>query len=71
MYRYCPQQQQLLKAVQVHLIRVAELNCAATDALANRDEHLLRELDRRLEKAVGENELVFGALNQHREEHGC
>jgi hypothetical protein len=29
------------------------------------------QLDRELELAIGEKERLFGALRQHREEHGC
>jgi len=31
----------------------------------------LLELDRELEKAVGEKERGFGALTEHTKEHGC
>ena len=68
---YCPQQQQLLKTVQEHLIRIARLRCAATDALANKNVNLLRQLDRRVERAWDENKRGVVALCQHREEHGC
>jgi len=69
--RFCPQQQLLLKSVQKHLIRIATLSSAATDALINRNESLLRRLDRQVEDEVGEKDLACGALRQHREEHGC
>ena len=67
----CPQQHQLLKAVQQHLIRSAALTCAATEALAQQNQHLLRQLDRQVDREAGENERALGALRQHREEHGC
>jgi hypothetical protein len=67
----CAEQQQLLKTAQEHLIRIAQLRCAATDALANKNVNLLRQLDRKVERAWDENKRVVGALCQHREEHGC
>jgi hypothetical protein len=68
---HCPQQQQLLNTVQEHLIRIAQLNCALTDALADSNVNLLRRLNMQVEKAWDENKRVFLALCQHREEHGC
>jgi hypothetical protein len=67
----CEQQQKLIDLVLDHLMRIAELSRATADALANRNENLARELDKRVENEIGSKERAFGALRQHREEHGC
>jgi hypothetical protein len=61
----------LTEKVQQHLIRIAELSRAAADAVASRNENLLRELDSLVEHELGAKERALGALRQHREEHGC
>jgi hypothetical protein len=42
--RSCPEQQRLMEKVQQHLTRIAELSHAAADAVANRNENLVRDL---------------------------
>ena len=68
---FCPEQQRLMEKVQQHLIRMAELSRAAADATANRNENLVRELDKQVENELGAEERALGALQQHRGEHGC
>jgi len=67
----CPQQQRLIDEVQRHLLRIAELSRATAEAVAHRNENLVRELDKQVELAMGEKERALGALRQHRDDHGC
>jgi hypothetical protein len=68
---FCPEQVRLMVKVQQHLMRIAELSHAAADAAANRNENLVREIDKQIENELGANERALGALHQHRKEHGC
>ncbi len=67
----CLRQQELIKHVQEHLLRIAELSRATADALANGHEALVPELDSQTEQEVGAKERAMGALREHRREHGC
>ena len=67
----CLEQQRLMEIVQQHLIRIADLSRATADAVGHRNENLVRELDRQIEREIGAKERALGALRQHREEHGC
>ena len=67
----CLEQQRLIERVQAHLIRIAELSRATSDALANRNENMARAFDKEVETELGANERALGALRQHRKEHGC
>jgi hypothetical protein len=50
------------------LIRVIE---AQRVALTDRNDKKVLALDKRLEIAFGAKERAFGALAQHKKEHGC
>ncbi len=67
----CLEQQRLIHVVQDHLMRISELTRATSDAVADGNEHLAQELDRACEGEIGAKERAFGALKQHRAEHGC
>jgi hypothetical protein len=67
----CPDQEKLMAVVQQHLLRIAELSHAISEALANRAENFAAELDKQLDLELGEKERAMGALHQHRQEHGC
>jgi hypothetical protein len=67
----CRQQQELIDKVQEHLIRIADLSRATAEAVAHRNEHMTRELDREVEEEIGKKERALGALRQHRADHGC
>lgn len=67
----CVEQQRLIEVVQQHLIRIAELSRATADAMASRNDDLIAELDRQVEREIGEKERALGALRQHRKDHGC
>jgi hypothetical protein len=69
--RFCPEGQRLMERVQRHLISIAELSHAAAEAVAARNDNLVREIDDQVEHELGAKERALGALRQHREEHGC
>ena len=41
------------------------------DAMTSGDDERLIKADKQLEAAFGEKERTFGALLDHRDEHGC
>jgi hypothetical protein len=43
----------------------------ARDALKRDDKQLLKMCDRSMEVALGKKERAFGALAEHKREHGC
>jgi hypothetical protein len=67
----CQKQQELSDHVQQILIHIADLSRATADAVKDRNENLVRELDKLLETKIGAKERALGALGQHRQEHGC
>ena len=67
----CVTQIKLSEIVQAHLMQIASLSRATADALANQNENLAHDLDREVEREIGEKERAMGALRQHRVEHGC
>ena len=67
----CLRQQDLIGAVQQHLLRLAELARADADAVKIADLELALKIDKQIEEELGSKERAMGALKQHREEHGC
>jgi hypothetical protein len=67
----CRRRQELIDEVIRHLERLAELAHAESEALAGQHQNLWKEIDRQIENEVGAKERAIGALNQHRDEHGC
>lgn len=67
----CERQSQLRAEVNAILERIDHVNKEQMEALHARDDERLLELDKQLELVFGEKERAFGALFQHREEHGC
>ena len=67
----CPVRNQLTTRADQVLKTIATLLQAQIDALAVNDQDTLLKLDKELELAFGEKERAFGALRQHKSEHGC
>jgi hypothetical protein len=67
----CKRQEELAAEVQRHLQRLIELARAEKEAIALRAENMIMELDKQIEQTIGEKERSMGALNSHRQEHGC
>lgn len=68
---FCHKRVELEEVVQERLLYIASLAREQAEVIktGNRDEILA--VDRRIEKAIGSKERALGALNQHRDEHGC
>jgi hypothetical protein len=67
----CDKQQELRRAVASILERIDGLTKEQLDAIATGDDAKLMALDKKIELTFGEKERAFGALFQHRDEHGC
>jgi len=67
----CQRQEELAAEVQRHLQRLIELAHAETQAVAVRAENLMMELDKQIERTIGQKERAMGALCAHRHDHGC
>jgi hypothetical protein len=67
----CLQQQELIEAVRIHLLRISELTRDVAAALAAKDEDLATKLDKEVDLELGLKERAMGALHQHRKEHCC
>jgi hypothetical protein len=67
----CRQQQELIAAVQEHLIKISQLTRSVAELLANKNENAAAELDSQVDVELGKKERAMGALHQHRKEHGC
>jgi hypothetical protein len=48
-----------------------ELNASQIEALEKADHSKLFSLDKELELSFGRKERAFGALRQHKRDHGC
>ncbi len=68
---YCPEQDKLSSRAIEILSRIACTSQEQVSALKRGDQITLMRLDKERENIVGEKELVFGALKQHRDEYGC
>jgi len=53
------------------LRRIDALTEVQIQAMRDKDDEKLMEADKQLEVAFGEKERTFGALFDHRDEHGC
>ena len=67
----CPVREDLTTKADVVLKQIAELLERQIRALAANDQDKLLKLDKELELAFGDKERAFGALRQHKIEHGC
>jgi len=67
----CQRRDELVAEVQSNLLRLAELARMEVTALESRHENVWMDLDRQIERTLGEKERSLGALKEHRSEHGC
>lgn len=68
---FCSQQNELSgHAIEV-LGQIARISQEQIQALRSNDQAAMMRLDRQLELLFGEKERAFGALAEHRREHGC
>ena len=67
----CRRQQELIAAVQKHLLRLAALARTESEVISGESENAWMAVDREIENELGEKERAMGALKQHRAEHGC
>lgn len=67
---HCEEREEL-KANAVQALRdIIEFSGRLLNAI-NADDLIPHALDQDLENAVGSKERAFGALSQHRKDHGC
>ena len=67
----CVQRQQLVRTMQHHLYRVAELAHAEAEATAGGNENVWMTLEVQLMNELREKEKAMASLGRHREEHRC
>ena len=67
----CPIRNELTTKAETVLKKISELLQGQIVALAENDQNTLLKLDKELELAFGDKERTFGALRQHKTEHGC
>jgi BMFP domain-containing protein YqiC len=67
----CQEQEKLRQAVTDVLNRMDVLNRAQIEAIKTRDDERLMALDKELEAAFGQKQRLYGALFEHRNQHGC
>ena len=67
----CEKEQELRQAAIEILKRIDESADVQIQAMRNRDDEKLIAADKELETLYGEKQRAFGALFEHRNEHGC
>jgi hypothetical protein len=67
----CERQEELRQAAMKVLARIDALTEIQIQAMRDRDDEKLMDADKQLEAAYGEKQRSFGALLDHRNEHGC
>jgi hypothetical protein len=67
----CAERESIEQEVSAALSAVTELMKRQLEALKVADHHKMFALDRELENSFGRKERAFGALRQHRKDHGC
>jgi hypothetical protein len=67
----CPEQERLRAEVHAILTEIDRLNEDSIKALAAWEDERLMAIDKELETLMGQKERVYGALFQHRNDHGC
>ena len=71
MPEHCEEQERLRQAVTEVLNRIDVLNRGQIEAIKTRDDERLMALDKELEAAFGQKQRLYGALFEHRNQHGC
>jgi molybdenum-dependent DNA-binding transcriptional regulator ModE len=67
----CAEQERLRAEVHEILREIDKLNEQSIEALNTWDDQRLLVLDKQLEQLTGKKERAYGALFQHRSDHGC
>lgn len=67
----CAKRAELEEAVQERLLLIASLAREEAEVIKTGDQDKILVIDKRIEKAIGSKERAIGALNFHRDEHGC
>jgi hypothetical protein len=67
----CQKQLELRKVAHEILDRIDWLSGEQAKAVDNMDDERLMALDKQLEIEFGAKQRAFGALFEHRNEHGC
>jgi hypothetical protein len=67
----CEKQEELRRRATAILDQIDELTLQQIQYMRDWDDEKLMEVDKQLELAFGEKERTFGALFEHRREHGC
>jgi hypothetical protein len=67
----CEKQEELRRTAMDILRRIDALTEVQIQAMREHDDEKLMEADKQLEVAFGEKQRTFGALFDHRNEHGC
>jgi hypothetical protein len=67
----CSVQEKLSQAAQDTLDVMIEAIQRARDAIKRQDQHAIEVSDEDMEVALGKKERAFGALAEHKREHGC
>lgn len=67
----CAVQKELIENIDHVLARIVQLTTRQRELFQLPERQISMEVDRDLENTVGEKERLFGALRQHRSEHGC
>jgi hypothetical protein len=67
----CPTKRELLGKTEQVLARIVDLTSEQLRAIRDPDTSHFIRLDKELELSIDEKERLFGALREHRAEHGC
>ena len=67
----CATQDELSERAMAVLEDLFSLVHRQIEVLKNSDNKIAHSLDENIELLIGEKERAFGALRQHRDEHGC
>jgi hypothetical protein len=67
----CEKQEQLRRTAMEILSRIDALTEVQIQAMRERDDEKLMEADKQLEVLYGKKQRTYGALFDHRNEHGC
>jgi hypothetical protein len=67
----CVVREQLENFVQGHLQQLAALAIEEVALVKTGDTKLILHIEKRIENEIGAKERALGALNEHRNEHGC
>ena len=67
----CPKREELRAAATELLELMGRLCSEQSKAIRENDHTRLAALDRKFEEAFGQKERAYGALEEHRKEHGC